>query len=141
MESCLSNDGLFLINSNEKNENRNTFINLVFAHILWDGNSSVLLLCVLSLARNMLPALTIPFLLFIFDQKKIKSDTRRLSSNRDPVRTGLMCDDFYHLNVLQEGDGASGKGQLLCFNCGIHCSQLQATAKGSLCSTCAGHLK
>jgi len=39
----------------------------------------------------------------------------------------------------KDGDGG-GKNQL-CQNCGIHCSQLQATAKGSLCATCASHLK
>ncbi|KAK4003089.1 REST corepressor 1 [Daphnia magna] len=36
-------------------------------------------------------------------------------------------------------DGDSAKS--LCLNCGINCSQLQATAKGALCATCANHLK
>lgn len=37
----------------------------------------------------------------------------------------------------KEGDTSKS----LCQNCGINCSQLQATAKGALCTTCASHLK
>ena len=46
-------------------------------------------------------------------------------------------DNEDHKNESKEGDTSKS----LCQNCGINCSQLQATAKGALCTTCASHLK
>ena len=51
----------------------------------------------------------------------------------------LMQSFCYHGYFCFQKDGDSAKS--LCLNCGINCSQLQATAKGALCSTCANHLK
>jgi len=62
-------------------------------------------------------------------------------SNSDHAETAIapIQSDSDNEEKHETKDGDNGKS--LCQNCGINSSQLQATAKGALCATCASHLK
>lgn len=62
-------------------------------------------------------------------------------SNSDHAETAIapVQSDSDNEEKHETKDGENSKS--LCQNCGINSSQLQATAKGALCTTCASHLK
>lgn len=55
----------------------------------------------------------------------------------EAVVSAIASDSDEDKNEAKDGESIKS----LCLNCGINCSQLQATAKGALCATCASHLK